>query len=376
MGYSLNELLAPQVIAERISRIDLPGTSISRLFGWSIANFANPNPTGAVRDWMLRSGQYDIMDVSRRIATARVPGTASNLQKPQKVGEVQFTIPRAAETIPLTYEAMNNRRAQGGPANEIDRNGARYVDEQLGYIAQRFANIIEFQAASLCRGSYTFTQNGDDIEHTFTGGTQTINFQIPASNLSQLNMLGGGNIIDASWATASTDIPGHLININAAFVQLTGQGLEHVLLRGQTWNYILNNDKVKAQAGTSNSPFELINQLSPGEYTARLRALPWITFHIIDYGLELYNGSGYAWQHLLEDDHVVFMPTPNPRWVEYIRGMETVIEGPNGPKSDQYGFYSYSYPTHEPAGINLSAVFNGLPSLLRPKAIAYADVTP
>lgn len=375
-GYSVSEILAPMAIVDRISRIDFPGTSLSKLFGWNIASFSGANPTGAVRDWPLRTGQYDIFDVTRKIATGRVPGTAPSYQKPQKVGDVQFTIPRSAETVTLKYEDLNNRRTLGSAPDVIDRNGLSYIAAQLEYVGQRFANLIEFQTAAMCRGSYTFTQNGDDLEHTFSGGSVSINYQLPAGNLDQLDMLGAGSIIDDSWADPATDIPLHLININAAFIQLTGQGLEHVVLRGQTWNYVINNDKVVAQAGSSNTPFEVLTQNSPGEYTARLRALPWITFHIVDYGLEVWDGSAYTWTHLLEDDHVIFLPTPNARWVEYMRGYETVVEGPNGPKSDQYGFYSYSYPIHEPSGVNLSAVFNGFPSLTRPKAIAYADVVP
>ncbi len=375
-GPSVDQILAPQVIAERFSRLEFPGTSLSKLLGFSISNFMGANPVGAVMDWALRSGQYDIFDITRRTATGRTPGTASGQQKPQKVGEVGFTIPRSAETIPLTYEALNNRRVLGSSADQVDRNGLRYIDDQLGYLGQRFANIIEFQAAAMLRGSYTFTQNGDDFEHTFTGGAVTVNFRVPSGNLDQLNMTGGGNLISASWATSTTDIVAQLININAAMLELTGMGLEHVVCRGQTWNNIVNNDIIQDQAGSANSPFETINRVAAGEFTAKLKALPWVTFHIVDYGLELWNGSAYVWTPLLEDDHVMFLPNPSPTWVEYIRGMETVVEGPNGRKSDQYGFYSYSYPTHEPAGVNLSAVFNGLPSLKRPKAIAYGDTTP
>lgn len=375
-GRSVAEILAPQVIAERFSRLDFPGTSISRLLGFSIQNFMGANPTGAVMDWALRSGQYDIFDITRRIATGRAPGAVSSRQKPQKVGSVQFTIPRSAETIELSYESLNNQRTLGQASDQVDRNGLRYIDDQLGYLGQRFANIVEFQAAAMLRGGFTFTQNGDDLEQTFSGGSISIDYQIPAGNKDQLNLTGAGNRISASWATASTDIPLNILNINADMLELTGMGIEHIICRSQTWNNVINNDKVKAQAGTAATPFETIERRSAGEFTARLRAIPWITWHIVDYGLEVWNGSSYAWTPLIEDDHVAFLPGTNPSWVEYIRGMETVVEGPNGPKSDQYGFYAFHYPTHDPAGVNLCAVFNGMPSLKRPKAIAYGDTTP
>src|SRR5256886_16447910 len=70
------------------------------------------------------------------------------------------------------------------------------------YLAQRFANLIEFQTAAMIRGQYSYTTDGDLLRHGFTGSDTTINYQIPAGNLNQLDMLGSGNILNADWATA------------------------------------------------------------------------------------------------------------------------------------------------------------------------------
>ncbi|HQW51058.1 MAG TPA: ATP-binding cassette domain-containing protein, partial [Tepidiformaceae bacterium] len=48
------------------------------------------------------------------------------------------------------------------------------------------------------------------VNDGFSGGETTIDYQVPAGNLDQLDMLGGGNLLDADWATSSTDIPAHL----------------------------------------------------------------------------------------------------------------------------------------------------------------------
>lgn len=383
-GYALSDLLSPLAVLDKISRIDLPGTTIQRLLGWNVANFSNPmieagnGDPAAVIDSYLRTSQYDIFDVTRKTATGSVPGSAANMIAPNKMGYVRFTLPRHAEQIPFTYEDLNNRRVLGGNASEIDRNGANYVNLQTEYLAQRFSNVVEFQAAAVCRGSYTFDQDGPLLRNRFTGGETTIDFQVPAGNKDQLDMLGAGDIIGASWATASTDIPLHLLNINKAFLQLTGQGLAHVICRGQTWNNVLNNTKVQAQAGTANVPWDELRRVegSPGEFVARIRAIPWVTWHICDYGLELWDGSSETYETLLEDDHAIFLPDPNSRWIQYIRGHETVVEGPNGRQSEHYGFYTYSHPTDNPAGWNLFAGHNGMPALLRPKAMAYGDTTP
>src|SRR5437660_731854 len=78
----------------------------------------------------------------------------------------------------------------------------------------------------------------------------TIGYGVPAGNLTQLNMLGSGNLLNADWATAGTDIPAQLHAINAAMIQLTGLGLAHVVLTSTGWQYIVNNTKVQNQGGS------------------------------------------------------------------------------------------------------------------------------
>ena len=393
-GRSVSEILAPLLIKERISRLALVGTSLQRLFGWNVGvgalddgtvdgvlgftdgdvTAAGLPRTGNVDDWPARSGQYDIFDHTRNLATARVPGQASSMRAPQKVGSVQFTIPRCAETIDLTDEAVHNRRPLGGPASELDRGGRRYIEKQERFMAELIANVVEFQTASMIRGSYTFTENGDKLEHTFSGGETTINYQQPSGNRDRLNMLGAGNIIDADWDVAGTDIPAQLKSINAAMVQLTGKGLEHIICTGTTWEFVKNNTKVHTQGGSANVVFDTQTRQRPGEFTAVLRSLPQYTWHIIEYGVNVWDGSAFTFTKLIEEKKAAFLPTPDNEWTEYIRGGEWVTEGPNGPKSFQHGFYPYAYPTHDPSGWRLSNVFNGFPALKVPAAMCYGTI--
>jgi len=393
-GRSVAEILAPQLIKERISRYTLVGTSLQKLFGWNVGAGALDDGTldgvlgftegdvtaagiprqGNVDDWEARSGQYDIFDHTRKLATASVPGTGSTMVEPQKVGKVDFTIPRSAETIALKDEDIHNRRPLGGPSSELDKGGQRYIQSQERYMAERIANVVEFQTAAMIRGSYTFTQNGDKLEHTFSGGETTINYQVPAGNLSRLDMLGDGDILDADWDSAATNIPLHLAKINAAMVQLTGKGLKHIVLTGTSWEHVKNNTKVATQGGSANVVFEQSTRDRPGEFTAVIRGLPHYVWHIIEYGVEVWDGSAYTFTKLMPEKKAAFFPEPDSEWCEYIRGGEHVTEGPNGPKTFQYGFYPYAYPTHDPSGWHLSNVFNGFPALKVPNCMAYGTI--
>lgn len=372
-GYSIDTILSPPAIIDRISQLDLPGTSLSKLFGFSVGNFFDQAPNSPAVDHSLRDGAYDIFDTTRRVATGRQPGAVSSMQQPQRVGQVRFTIPRSAETIPLHDERLQNQRQVG--AITLDQGGLNYIVEQEKYLAQRFANLIEFQTAAMCRGSYSFSSKGDDLEHMFSGGDFTIDYQVPAGNKTTLDMLGAGAIIGTNyWSNTATDIPGQLQSINAAMVNLTGMGLKHVCLTGAGWQYVVNNTKVQQQGGSSNVVFEKLERVDNGEFIAIIRGMPWVTFHVIDYGLEVYDGSSYTFTKMIPDTRAIFLPEPNTAWVQYIRGCEWVTEGPGGAKSLRYGFYPYKINTHEPSGVQLKAVFNGFPGLKRPKAMAYGRI--
>jgi hypothetical protein len=368
MSQSTATVLAPKTILQAISQMDLPGASLQNLFGWGFRGLNRVQQSG-------RSFAFDVMNHTRRVATARLPGQAASRQKPQSVSTTTGIFPRAAETISLLDEDLLNRRRIGGQVDELDAFGESYLTRQEAYLAQRFANLIEVQTAAMIRNAYSFTTDGDDLLHGFSGGDVTVDFQQPAGNREQLDMLGEGNILDASWESASTDIPGQLARINAAMVQLTGLGLSHVVLTSVGWQHVLNNTKIQQLGGSANVIYQSVERCAAGEFTAIVKALPWITFHVVDYGLEVFDGTSEVFTKLIDDDHAAFLPDPSPRWVQYLEGSEIVTEGPGGPKSEVFGFYPYAYATHDPSGWDLCAVFNGLPALYLPSAIAYGQIT-
>lgn len=393
-GYSLDTILSPLVILDRISRIAMPNNALSKLFRWNLGQGHTPgamfgdalvdaaggSQAGNTDDYEGRSGQYDIFDHTRSVATGRAPDQAHHIISPQRVGKVNFTIPRVAEGIPLTYERMHNRRSIGGPAGELDRQGANYIDAQIKYMAQRVSNLVEFQTAAMLHGKYYFQQYGDAIYQTLTqpgsGPYETIDFQVPATHKSQLDMGTGSDIVTATWSNTATDIPGQIYAINRAMIQASGVGLKHVIVPSEVWQHVLNNSKVQAQAGTSNKQTLEFAQQSDAEFMGVIVSLPWVTFHVIDYGLDIWapGSSAEAYTRLIPATSAIFIPEIDATWATYIRGGETVVEGPNGSRSFQYGYYPYSYETHEPAGRRLSHVHNGFPALKVPKAIAHGTV--
>jgi hypothetical protein len=368
MTVSTAQLLAPNTIRKAISQLELPGTSLQTLLGWGLGGNNVIRQSG-------RNFSYDIFNVTRKVATGRVPGQANSRTQAQGVSQVSATFPRAAETIELLDENLLNRRAIGGHDGSLDQGGESYLTRQEAYLAQRFANLIEFQTAAMLRGAYSFEADGDDLRHGFSGGETTIDFRVPAGNKTQLDMLGDGNILDGDLATATTVIPRDLHEINAAMIELTGLGLAHVALTSTGWQHIVNNTKVQQQGGSASTVFDSLKRGASGEFTATLRAIPWVTFHVIDYGLDIWDGTSEIFTKLIEDDHAAFLPEPSPRWTQYLEGSEIVTEGPGGPKHERFGFHAFAYPTHDPSGWELAAVLNGIPALYTPLAIAYGQIS-
>ncbi len=377
MAQSVDTLLSPEVILREMSQVELPGTVLSDLFGWGLAA-RNPDAQekGNMIESQTREGSIDIFNRSRKVATASVPGTPNTNKAPQAPKKFRYVIPRSAQMMMLTDEDLQQRRQLGQALNMVDQMGENWIFHQKSIHAQEVANLIEFQTAAMLRGTYTFDQVGDELRHGFSGGETTINFQIPAGNKNQLDMLGAGAIIGAPWSTTSTDIPGDVLAINNAMNALTGMGINHAVLNSNTWAYVIKNTNVINQGGSANTPFATYLQQGPGYFAIQLRAIPWVQWHVIDYTLDIWNGSAFATTSLIADDQVSFFPTPTARWTQYINGCEPITEGPNGTRQLRYGYYQFGYQTWNPSGWNICTHHNGIPGLMNPNAIVCADVTP
>lgn len=364
MAIGIPTLLQPAAVNDRISRLKVINTVNQQEFGMQ-AGGANvrQSPYG-------RRGSYDVFNDSREVAGPSAPGMPATTIAAQPVGNVPFVIPRVNESVPLLAELLHNLRPIGGPVGQIDTAGMQYVADQERILKQRITNMREFQTAAMQRGSYSYS-NGTPFQpftHAFSGGSITIDYQVPAGNKTKLDMLGAGDILATSWDNAASPIVTDLLQINNAFIQLTGVGLRHVKLTSVGWGYVAANTQVTSQAGTANTYFEYITRDEQTEnFTARLRAVPWVTFHVTDNGLNL---SG-TFTKLIEDDHAVFLTDMNPNVAQYWECSEPVSEWIGQPQTPRFGEYYWVAPTANPTGYQLFSLFNGLPVLKIPKALGY-----
>lgn len=368
----LPRLLHPAIVNERISRLNVINDVLQRAFG---VQMGGPG----IRQSASRRGSYDVFNDTRDVATAVMPGSHAATIARQPVGNVPFQIPRSAEKLPLLMEELNQLRAIGGPVDGVDSLGERYIMDQEKIVRQRNTNLREFQVASMLRGSYTYTQSGMEFVHTFTGGQVTVDYQVGADhgpgaaggNLTQLNMIGGGDIIGTTWANAAAPIIRDLLAINSAFNQLIGRGLADVWITSVQWGNIITNTEVQALAGSVNNPVQTFTRdEEKQEFTGVLVGAPWVTFHIADNGLNV-NGT---FTKLIADTAAVFTPKIDTTIVQAYECPEPVKDPVSGQMSNQYGEYYYHNVQDDPVSYEFHSRYNVLPVLLVPAAIAYGTV--
>ena len=361
---ALPSLLQPSIVNERVSRLKVTNNTLQVALGMQAGG-------PAVRKTASRRGSYDVFNDTREVATMRLPGASAATVARQPVGNVTFTIPRSAEKVPILLEEVNQLRAIGGPVDGVDELGEQYILDQERIQKQRYTALREFQIASMLRGSYTYTQSGDDLVHSFSGGTYTVNYRVPAGNKSQLDMLGGGDIIGTTWSNAAAPIVRDLLQINAAMTQLVGMGLTDVWVSSVVWGHIITNTEVLNLAGSVNNPVKSFERnMDTNEAVAELNGAPWVKFHITDNGLSI----GGVFYKLISDTLAVFTCKMGNDIVSYYECAEPILDPGTQRTSNEYGEYYYYKAVDDPVQYELHARFNGMPVLKVPSAIACGTV--
>lgn len=331
-----------------------------------------------------RSAQYDVYNNVRGTALGSAPGTAASRRDRNPVDTIPFTFPRMHESVFIDYETVHNLRQVGGPASGRDEAGADYIKRQMTPLAQRASNWRTAMMVGMLRDSLYITKSGSSWypNYTSAGSLFQINYQMPAGNKNQLNMLGTGNIIDASWASPGANIPGHIAAINAAFLNLCGSRLERIVLRSSMWQNILNNDYVTAQAGFASSPFTTYNRVvgtgpdgTPiNEFFGKLVAFPWIEFIITDDGINIGAPGSETFSTHVESTGAMFLPANSPNYYEMLTGSEPIVEHDGGPVSVKQGLASWTAQRSNPSGWEGFALDNAMPCPYVPNAGAYGTV--
>ncbi len=375
---SIQQILQPIVLTKVISRQLAAERWILQFMGFEPGGFNVENFGHG------RTGSYQIFNNTRKTGRVRAPGTAAAMSSRERIGTVPFVYPRMHDSVPLLAEELHNL-AQIGDPRMRDIAGSNYIQRQARVLAQKSANHRAVLALGMLRDTLYIHEQGDDwtLQFTSSGALTRINFNMPAANKTQLDMLGDGNIITTSWDNPAADIPLHLSNVDAAFQELYGGRLENVLVTGNVWQNVISNDHVSSQAGIANTPFRRFERVvgtredgSPinvgvGEIAAR----PGLTWYITDEGLDLGNPGNLSFTKYIEPNNAIFLPDPRTGDIfSMMEGSEPIAEFDGGPETVRSGFSAWSVKKSNPTETTLFALDNALAINHVPVSTAYGTV--
>lgn len=381
MPVTINQLLHPQVIVDVVSKLRVGDGLLPAFMGWDLGS-------GSVKKVPTRHASFRIFNATRQPAEARYPATAPAVIAANPVGEQQVTMARFHEKMVLDGEKLGNQSLIAGPNAQLDQGGKDYIAEQIKFMAMKFKMSIHVLCAGFIRGQLYLKKTGERLIPVLTAPTNydTIDFKLPAANKTQLDLLGGGSIIDTSWDNVSAPIVKHILSIRAAFVQLTGMELAYVMVNSIMWNNVINNTSVRSIGGVLQSPWESYSREPMKDYMGRemagkwvytLRAVPEVKWIVNDEvlsidGTDSVNSTGTGTlTKVIPNEVAVFMPTPDSSWAQMWHGGELISEDVGRPMTMKMGFNAWKSFTIEPTAINLVALLNALPVPYIEKAWAY-----
>ncbi len=369
-----NPIVLTRVISQRIEA----SHSLLRRFG------VQPGGPNELNYGHGRNGSYNIFNATLQVASGKMPGTAAGRRAPQTASKVPFVYPRLFDSIPLLAEDINNIAKIDDPAQR-DKAGTNFIARQTQYLAQLAGNWRTAMLVGTLRDSLYYIADGETWHWTYdsSGAAGQIATSMPAGNKSQLNMVGAGNIISATWANPATDIPSHLLAIHAAFQQLSGSGLQSVMVQSSLWNSIISNDHVRDLAGTSVAPFTMYD-LESGTgpdgkpyktQIGKLNCVPWVDFYITDEGLEVGKPGSATFTKHVPNNSAIFMGSDvSGGDIACYVGGEPIAEVDGGPKVEKFGLNSWSRELSNPTITELFALDNALVVNQVPKNVAIGTV--
>jgi hypothetical protein len=380
---AIQNLLMPQTLTKVVSQQAATSDWLTNLFG------VQPGGKNTLRYGHGRVGQFNIYNNVRKVAQMRAPGTAAGRRAPNPMGTVLFSYPRMYDSVELLAETLHNLGMITDP-KERDSAGADMIRRQTDTLSQLASNWRKAMLIGHLRDQLYIGKAGDEEWFTFTSNESgalpiiQANAQMPAGNKSQLNMLGGGNIIDASWATETTDIPSHLMQINAAFQQLCGGHLNACICTQNVWNKVIKNDHVAAIHGSAQAPFRVFEReaLDPvlantqkNVYRAVLNVLPDVTWYITDEVIDIGKPGSETTTKLVEDTKVLFIGhRPDDGTVGCYEGSEPVAEYDGATPVVKTGLSSWSVARSNPTKTDLFVLDNALTVSHIPNSRAYGTV--
>lgn len=380
---TLNQMLQPPVIKKSIAQIKTPLKAFQQHFNLGPGSAATETtPTGVI--------SWDIFNPTRTLAKVRPRNSGPPRSSEKPIGSNTANLVRTHDSIHIEQGKVYGTRDLGkGFDTPLDIPGAKYIERQLGFLKQKFANAREFMISRMFRNGFGVAIDGEDmnfVEADDATAFFTVDYKIPATNRGANATMGAAaGIFGDPWDNPATDIPGQLYAARKAMIRLNGMELTEFWINSSTFAVMQKNQWLAQVAGSANTVFESITGQgikkeetdAADGFVVMFKALPKFKFFVYDGVLNVNTGDSTS-----EDDSSLFIPdgymigTPRPdtNWLGSAEGSEIVAESYVDPGKNVTGMHFWKNRTILPPGWDLIGVDNFLPILYVPTAVIYVQV--
>lgn len=321
------------------------------------------------------TGSYDMVEGGRKLARQAAYGSRSRGRSLSGVKEVPVKLIHTPESHDHIASTLMNLREIGSDTRQA--KGIREVERQLGEFNDLFDNLRKACLYSMiARGAIYFDGDGELYTTSQSTGFM-VDFQVPAGNKDQCNMLAAGNIITASWGTAGTDIETQIQALKRASIQLTGYPLTDAYYGKNIYGYLRGN--------TNLSGIIMRNPDYQRAFTNNTIPSPFMGLNWHDCSDSFYVNESDTITELFGGDTVALTPPVGRDVYELLEGSVLVPSDINLSRDaaeavnklmEINGKASYATITTDPVGIHHVGLDTFLPVWKVPKALVIADVTP
>lgn len=319
---------------------------------------------------------YRKVSGTRKTAVLVHYGAPSVARSTSGVSEVAVRLLHSFEHIfhnPTTLMNLQNLADEGR-----QKLGQLEISRQTGEFKQLFQNLrVATIFSALILGHIYFDDEGNLLPSS-SNHVVDVDYGIPAGNLNQLDILGDGAIIGASWNTAGTAIEKHMRDIITASRKLTGYRPTHCYYGSNVQGYLLGNTKLKEIINRNTAlqtAFAGANEIADG-FLGIKKWIPLDEAFFVD--------QGGTVQSMMNANKIVLTPDPSPEWWEVVEGTYPVptdigaisadAAGALGNVAIRPGMFSYAQVLSDPVTIKHLAGDTFLPIIKVPKAVFIGTV--
>jgi hypothetical protein len=340
-------------------------------------------------------GTYRKVEGQRATARLAMYGAPSKLRELKGLSEVPVKLVHTIESSFIKPLAMQNLLKLDDDVKQ--EKGKQEVAREQKDFAQLFQNLrVAAVFSILANGKIWFDANGE-LLNSSQGAVVTIDYGIPAANQAQLNAMGTGAIISASWATAGTNIAAQINALKEAAVTKTGYPITDVFYGKNVLTYILSNTLLQAYMQHNQKFTDSLRTdgiIPDGFLGLRWHPFNWAFFarNSANPGAVISNenilkflstATASTATYLPNDDTCVFTPEPEPDWWDMLEGSYLVPNDIGVAKDAMealddmetvYGMFNYAVVSTDPPTCKMVGGDTFLPVLKVPKAVYQANV--